>query len=123
MRVWCRWIVGISVLQAILASLGFVAGGIPEASLLTFAVLIFGIVQIGAAVVIIPVIIWAWTFMQSGPAVVFTVYMLAVSAMDNILKPFVMGRGLEAPMLAILVASWAGRSRSESAGYFLDRSF
>jgi predicted PurR-regulated permease PerM len=118
-RAVARGVVGISVLQAIFASVGFVGGGIPQASLLTFAVLIFGIVQIGAAIVIIPVIVWSWTFMSAGPAVVFTIYMLAVSAMDNILKPFVMGRGLEAPMLAILVGVIGGALAFGISGVFL----
>jgi len=118
-RAVARGVVGISVLQAILASIGFVAAGIPQASLLTFAVLILGIVQIGAAVVIIPVIIWSWTFMNTGPAVVFTIYMLAVNSMDNILKPFLMGRGLEAPMLAILIGVVGGALTFGISGVFL----
>ncbi len=118
-RAVARGVVGISVLQAIAASIGFAAGGIPQASLLTFAVLIFGIVQIGAALVIIPVIIWSWTFMDTAAAVPFTVYMLLVSAMDNILKPFLMGRGLQAPMLAILIGVVGGALAFGLSGVFL----
>ena len=118
-RAVARGVVGISVVQAILASVGFVAGGIPQASLLTFSVLIFGIVQIGAAIVIVPVIIWAWTSMDTMPAVVFTIYMLAVNSMDNVLKPFLMGRGLEAPMPAILVGVVSGALAFGISGVFL----
>ena len=118
-RAVARGVVGISVVQASLASIGFVAGGIPQASLLTFSVLIFGIVQIGAAIVIVPVIIWAWTSMDTMPAVVFTIYMLAVNSMDNVLKPFLMGRGLEAPMPAILVGVVSGALAFGISGVFL----
>ena len=86
-----RGVVGISALQSVLAGLGFVAAGLSQASLLACAVLIFGIVQIGAAFVIIPVIVWTWTFMDTAPAIVFTVYMVMVNSIDNVLKPFLMG--------------------------------
>ncbi len=118
-RAVARGVVGISILQAILASIGFALGGIPQTSLLTFAVLIFGIVQIGAALIIIPVVIWSWTFMDTTPAVVLTAYMLAVNSMDNILKPFLMGRGLQAPMLAILVGVVGGALSFGFSGVFL----
>ena len=52
-----RGVIGISVLQAFFAGLGLWAIGIPAASLITSAVLILGIIQIGPAIVLIPVII------------------------------------------------------------------
>jgi predicted PurR-regulated permease PerM len=118
-RAVARGVVGISALQAIAAGIGFTAGGIPQASLLTFAVLIFGIVQIGSAIVIIPVIVWSWTFLPTGSAVAFSMYMLLVSAMDNVLKPFLMGRGLQAPMLAILIGVVGGALSFGLSGVFL----
>ncbi len=77
--------------------------GIPGASLLTSAVLILGIVQIGASIIMIPLIIWSWIAMETTSALLFTAYMIPVSLMDNILKPLVMGRGLNTPMLVILI--------------------
>src|SRR5262249_7635016 len=59
-RTVSRGVVGISALQALLAGVGFAVAGVPGTSLLTSAVLILGIVQIGAGVVVIPVIIWCW---------------------------------------------------------------
>jgi len=118
-RAVARGVVGISALQAIAASIGFAAAGIPQASLLTFAVLIFGIVQIGGSLVIIPVIIWTWVFLPTSTAVLFTAYMLLVSVMDNVLKPFLMGRGGQAPMLAILVGVVGGALSFGLSGVFL----
>jgi predicted PurR-regulated permease PerM len=118
-RAVAKGVVGISVLQAIFASIGFIAGGIPQASLLTFAVFLFGIIQIGPSIVILPVIVWAWTFMDTGPAIVFTIYMLAVNTLDNVLKPFLMGRGSEAPMLTVLVGVIGGALAFGISGVFL----
>ena len=53
----------------------YYVAGIPQASLLTFAALILGIVQIGPSILIIPIVIWGWTFMDTGAALLFTAYM------------------------------------------------
>jgi predicted PurR-regulated permease PerM len=45
--------------------------------------------------------------------------MLAVNFMDNILKPFLMGRGLETPMLAILIGVVGGALTFGISGVFL----
>lgn len=118
-RAVARGVIGIAVLQTIVAGLGFVLFGIPQASLLSFAVLILCIVQIGAGIVAIPVVIWAWTVMATGPAILFTAYMLGVTVMDNALKPFLLGRGLQAPMLAILVGVIGGALSFGITGVFL----
>jgi predicted PurR-regulated permease PerM len=118
-RAVARGVVGISALQALLASIGFAGAGIPQASLLTFAVLILGIVQIGASVVVLPVIVWSWTLLDTTPAIVFTVYMLIVNMMDNVAKPFLLGRGLQVPMLAILLGVVGGALSYGLSGVFL----
>ena len=94
-RIVSRGVIGIAVLQALLAGIGLVIAEVPAASLITFAVLILGIVQIGPSIVIIPIIIWSWFSMESVSAVLFTAYMVPVNLIDNVLRPFVLGRGLQ----------------------------
>jgi predicted PurR-regulated permease PerM len=118
-RAVARGVIGISVLQALLAGGGMMVAGIPQASLLTFAVLILGIIQIGPSIVIIPVIIWSWMIMDTGPALLFTAYMLPVNLIDSILRPIVMGRGLKTPMLVILVGVIGGTIAYGITGLFL----
>lgn len=118
-RAVARGVIGISVLQALLAGAGLVVAGIPQASLLTFAILILGIIQLGPSIVIIPIIIWSWTFMDTGPALLFTAYMIPVNLIDNFLRPIVMGRGLKTPMLVILVGVIGGTLAYGITGLFL----
>jgi predicted PurR-regulated permease PerM len=118
-RAVARGVVGISALQAIFASIGFNLAGLSQASILTFAVFIFAVIQIGAAIVIIPVIIWGWMAMSTSAALLFTVYMLFVATLDNILKPFVMGHGLKTPTLAILIGVVGGAISYGISGVFL----
>jgi predicted PurR-regulated permease PerM len=118
-RAVSRGVIGISVLQALLAGIGLMVAGIPQASLITFAVLIFGIIQIGPSVILIPVIIWSWTLLDTTSALLFTAYMVPVNLLDNILRPIVMGRGLKTPMLVILVGVIGGTLAYGITGLFL----
>ncbi len=118
-RTVSRGVIGISVLQALLAGVGLLVAGIPAASLLTFAVLILGIIQIGPSIVLIPLIIWSWMTMDTPAALLFTAYMIPVSLLDNILRPLVMGRGLSTPMPIILLGVIGGTISYGITGLFL----
>lgn len=118
-RAVSRGVIGVAALQALLASIGLEAAGIPQASLLSFAILLLSIVQIGASIVIVPVVIWAWTAMDTGPALLFTMYMAPVSIFDNFLRPILMGRGLRTPMLVILIGVVGGTLAFGVTGLFL----
>lgn len=118
-RAVSRGVIGISALQAFLAGIGFMAAGIPGATLLTSAVLILGIIQIGPSVVIIPIIIWSWFSMDTMTALLFTAYMIPVNLLDNVLRPFVLGRGLDAPILIILIGVIGGTISYGITGLFL----
>jgi predicted PurR-regulated permease PerM len=118
-RAVSRGVIGISVLQALLAGLGLMTAGVPQASLIAFAVLILGIIQIGPTIIIVPVIIWSWTAMETTSALLFTAYMIPVNLVDNILRPIVMGRGLKTPMLVILIGVIGGTLAYGITGLFL----
>jgi predicted PurR-regulated permease PerM len=118
-RAVSRGVIGISALQAFLAGLGLMAAGIPTASLITSAVLVLGIIQIGPSIILIPVIIWSWVTMETTSALLFTAYMIPVNLLDNILRPLVMGRGLNTPMLIILIGVIGGTITYGISGLFL----
>ena len=118
-RAVSRGVIGISALQAFFAGLGLMVAGIPGASLITSAVLILGIIQIGPSIVLIPLVIWSWTAMETTTALLFTAYMIPVSLLDNALRPVVMGRGLQTPTLVILIGVIGGTISYGITGLFL----
>jgi predicted PurR-regulated permease PerM len=118
-RAVSRGVIGISALQAFLAGVGLMAAGIPGASLITSAVLVLGIIQIGPSIVLIPLIVWSWTTMETTTALVFTAYMIPVNLLDNILRPLIMARGLDTPMLIILIGVVGGAISYGITGLFL----
>lgn len=114
-----RGVVGISLIQAILFGIGALVAGIPFAGLWTSMVLILAIVQVGPALVIIPVIIFGWTSMDTVGAAILTAYMVPVMLLDNVLKPIVMGRGLPVPMLVIFIGVIGGTLAHGLIGLFV----
>ena len=112
-------VIGVSLLQALLAGIGLKAAGVPGASLITFLVLIFGIIQIGPSVILIPVIIWSWITMETTTALIFTAYMVPVNLVDNILRPILMSRGLRTPMLVIFIGAVGGTLSNGIIGLFV----
>jgi len=114
-----RGVVGISLIQAILFGVGALVAGIPLAGLWTFIALILAIVQVGPGLVIVPVIIYAWSTMDTAGAAILTVYLVPVMLLDNVLKPIVMGRGLPVPMLVIFIGVIGGTVAHGLIGLFV----
>jgi len=113
-----RGVIGIALIQSLLGGVGFLAAGIPGAGILAFASLFLGIVQIGPALVFLPVIIWSWTAMETEHALLFTAYMLPVGLLDNLLKPMLMARGLATPMPVIIIGVIGGTMAYGIIGLF-----
>ncbi len=114
-----RGVIGVAVIQATLAGIGLVVADIPGAGLWTLLCLLLAIIQLGVAPVMIGAIIYMFATADTLPAVIFLIYGLVVSASDNILKPLLMGRGLDVPMLVILVGTIGGMLLQGIVGLFI----
>jgi len=114
-----RGVIGVAILQALLAGIGLLFAGVPAAGLFSFLVLLLGIIQIGPAIVLVPLIIWGWFTMDTTTAVLFTLYMVPVNLLDNILRPLVMAKGLSTPMPVILVGVIGGTLVHGMIGLFI----
>ena len=118
-RAVAQGVIGVAIVQSLLAGIGFKLAGIASAGLLAFVVLLLSIVQIGGTIVILPVIIWIWTDKEFPIALLLTVFLAIVSVLDNILKPLVMGRGLTTPALVILIGVIGGTLVHGIIGLFI----
>jgi predicted PurR-regulated permease PerM len=92
---------------------------VPGASLLTIAILVLGIVQIGPLIIVAPVVFWAWTALSTPGAIALTLCMLTVNYMDNVLKPFIFAHGLSTPIPVIFIGVIGGVLAHGVAGLFV----
>jgi predicted PurR-regulated permease PerM len=114
-----RGIIGIAMLQALLAGVGLLFAGVPGAGLFSFLVLVLGIIQIGPSIILIPLIVWSWFAMDTAMALLFALYMVPVNLLDNILRPLVMAKGLRTPMPVILIGVVGGTILHGMIGLFV----
>src|SRR5262245_28745912 len=112
-------ILGVALIQALLAGLGFLVAGVPAAGLLTLICLITGVIQPGVVIVLIPVVIYLFSTAEPTTAVAFTIWAFLVAPVDNILKPILLGRGVDVPMLVIFVGAIGGFLTWGIIGLFL----
>jgi predicted PurR-regulated permease PerM len=114
-----RGVIGVAFIQSLLVGIGFIIAGVPAAGLLTFAVLVLSIVQIGAWPITIPVLIYVWFQFETVPALLLTLYLVPVGFLDNVLRPVLMSQGLPVPMLVILAGVIGGTLGFGLVGLFL----
>ncbi|MEW5962224.1 MAG: AI-2E family transporter [Pseudomonadota bacterium] len=113
-----RGVIGVALLQSLLAGFGFVAAGIPGAGILAFLSLLLGVIQIGPGVLFLPILIWSWMTMDTMSALFFTAYMVPVGLLDNVLKPILVAKGLTTPMPVIIVGVIGGTIAHGIIGLF-----
>jgi len=114
-------VVGVAFIQAILLGLGFVFAGVPAAGILAVVVLLVGILQLPALLVSLPAVGYLWWAGDGSTVmnVVWTLYLLIAGMADNVLKPMLLGRGVDVPMPVILIGALGGMVYSGIVGLFL----
>jgi predicted PurR-regulated permease PerM len=112
-------ILGVALLQGLLAGVGFLVAGVPGAGLLTLVCIVLGVIQVGVVIVLIPVVIYLFSTAETFTAVAFLVYAILVAPVDNILKPLLLGRGVKVPMVVVFVGAIGGFINSGIIGLFI----
>ena len=114
-------VVGVAAIQAILVGLALMLAGIPIAGVLAIITLVLGIAQVPALIVTLPVIIYIWSSgdYTTGPAIAHTIILLITGMADNVLKPLMLGRGVDVPMPVILLGALGGVATGGILGMFV----
>ncbi|MNO47554.1 putative inner membrane protein [compost metagenome] len=113
-------VIGIAFIQMLLVGLGFVVKGVPGAGLLALGVLLLGIMQLPATLITLPVI--AFVFATEGPTtgvIIFSIYVFVAGMVDNVLKPLLLGRGVDVPMPVVLIGALGGMVSNGIIGLFI----
>lgn len=114
-----RGILGVALIQSILAGLGWLAAGVPAAGLWALVALLLSIVQIGILPIAIPILIYVFFHAQPLVFAVLLVWTLFVGSLDNVLKPILLGRGVQVPMIVIFIGALGGFLSSGIIGLFV----
>ncbi|MCG9747698.1 AI-2E family transporter [Shewanella sp. Isolate8] len=112
-------VVGVAFIQAMLIGSALFVFGLPAAGLLTLVALFLGIAQLPALIIVLPLIGYAYSSMEGTSATIFSVWVFLGGISDNILKPILMGRGVDVPMPVILIGAIGGMLFTGIIGLFL----
>jgi predicted PurR-regulated permease PerM len=112
-------VIGIAFIQALLGGLGMMFAGVPAAGLLAIIILVLAIAQLPPILVLLPVAIYVFSAESTTVAVIFMIWSILVSMSDAVLKPLLLGRGVDAPMLVILLGAIGGMITSGIVGLFI----
>ena len=113
-------VLGVALIQAIVIGLALILAGIPFAGVLAVITLVLGVAQIPALLITLPAIAYIWMSgsYETTPAVIYTVLLVIAGFADNVLKPILLGRGVDAPMPVILLGALGGMVSAGLLGMF-----
>jgi len=114
-----KGVLGVALIQTFLAAIGLFVMDVPAAGIWTAIILVLAIMQLPPTLILLPIAIWVFSTAEPVPATIFFVYAMIVSFSDAFLKPMFLGRGVDVPMLVILLGAIGGMITSGIIGLFI----
>jgi predicted PurR-regulated permease PerM len=120
-RAVAQGVIGIAFVQAILVGVALLIAHVPWAGLLAAITLVLSIAQVPALIITLPAIAYIWSSGNYGTtaAITYTILLLLAGMADNVLKPLMLGRGVDAPMPVILLGALGGMATGGILGMFV----
>jgi predicted PurR-regulated permease PerM len=112
-------ILGTALVQAVMAGFGLVIAGVPGAALLAFLVFFLSVVPMGPPLVLFPAAFWLFHQGSNGWGIFMLIWGLAVSTVDNFVKPWLISQGSDMPLVLILFGVLGGAMAFGFIGVFL----
>ena len=101
-------VVGTALAQATLGGIGLALAGVPFAPVLTALMLILCIAQVGPILVLAPAVVWLYWSGSSGWGTYLLVWTVIVGTIDNFLRPVLIKKGADLPLLLIFAGVIGG---------------
>jgi predicted PurR-regulated permease PerM len=112
--------VGLTALvQSVLGGIGLAVAGVPAATVLTAVMFLLCIAQMGPGIVLIPAVIWLYSNDQTTWGTVLLVWSILVLTMDNFLRPILIKKGADLPLLLIFAGVIGGLIAFGIIGLFI----
>jgi len=108
-----------ALVQAFLGGLGLAAAGIPFATILTAVMFVLCLAQLGPLLVLLPAVIWLYWEGHSVLGTALLLWTLAVGSLDNLLRPLLIRRGADLPLLLIIAGVVGGLIAFGFVGIFI----
>jgi predicted PurR-regulated permease PerM len=97
-----------AVIQATLGGIGLAIAGVPFAAMLTFVMFILSVAQIGVVPVMLCAVFWLYSKDVNGTATILLVWTVFVGSIDNIIRPILIKKGADLPLLLVFAGVAGG---------------
>lgn len=108
-----------AIVQTVLGGIGLAIAGVPFASLLSAMMLMFCIAQLGPALILFPSVGWLFWMGESGWGSFLLIWSVIVGTLDNFLRPFLIKKGADLPLLLIFAGVIGGMLSLGLIGIFI----
>lgn len=112
-------IVVTALVQSAIGGIGLAVTGVPHALLLTCIMVMLGIAQIGPLPVLVGSVIWLYVEGQTFWGTVMVVWALVTSTLDNVLRPILIKKGADLPLVLVIAGVLGGLLAFGLVGLFL----
>jgi predicted PurR-regulated permease PerM len=112
-------ILGVALIQSLLVGIGLFAAGVPHASLWTALCLVIAVIQLPPLLLLLPIIFYVFATSGMTTSVLFAIWSILASGSDTFLKPILLARGLDLPMVVIFMGAIGGFVLSGFIGLFV----
>ena len=101
-------IVVTALVQSLVGGIGLVVAGVPHATILTAVMFLLGVAQIGAVPVMVGAVIWLFWEHQMLWGSIMVVWTLITGTLDNFIRPILIKRGADLPLLLVFAGVLGG---------------
>lgn len=114
-----KGILGVAIIQTLIQAVGLFGANIPFAGVLTILCLMLSIIQVGPIIINLGVIAYLFSQDDTTSAIIWTIFFILSGLSDNVLKPWLLGKGAMVPMLVIFLGVIGGFMMSGFIGLFV----
>jgi predicted PurR-regulated permease PerM len=102
-------ILGTAMVQAVMAGIGLLIAGVPGALVLAMLTFFLSVVPVGPPLIWLPAALWLFHSSGVGWGIFMLVWgAIAVSGIDNVVKPWLISQGSELPFVLIFLGVLGG---------------
>ncbi|HZV81009.1 MAG TPA: AI-2E family transporter, partial [Geobacteraceae bacterium] len=108
-----------ALIQSLLGAIGLALAGVPAVTLLTAAMFILCVAQVGPGLVLVPVVVWLFWQDQNLWGSIMVAWTVVVGTVDNFIRPFLIKKGADLPLLLIFAGVIGGLISFGVIGLFI----
>jgi predicted PurR-regulated permease PerM len=101
-------IVVTALVQSVIGGIGLAIAGVPYAMVLTSVMFLLAVAQIGPMPVLLGAVVWLYATGQTFWGTVLVAWSLVTLALDNVLRPVLIRKGADLPLILIFAGVLGG---------------